>query len=71
MIIESNVNKNGLRVNFYTSYITHNFCENCDDGHKKGWIIKEECPGRYCPNCQRKLRTKPKYNKTQYKGVRY
>jgi hypothetical protein len=71
MIISSIVNKDGLKVNFYTSYRTHNFCNNCDNGHKEGWILKEKCTGRYCPNCGRKLRTKAKYNKTQYTGGRY
>jgi|APSaa5957512493_1039668.scaffolds.fasta_scaffold15866_3 hypothetical protein len=71
MIIESNINKNGLRVNFYTSYKTHNFCGKCDDGHKKGWMLKKDTPGVYCPKCGYKLRTKAKYNKTQYEGIRY
>tara|TARA_R110002096_G_scaffold168642_2_gene339607 strand:+ start:2365 stop:2550 length:186 start_codon:yes stop_codon:yes gene_type:complete len=59
-----------LRKSFYTSYKTHNFCRNCDDGHKSGWILKEECPGMYCPNCSRKIRTKPRFNKN-YDGGRY
>ena len=70
MILSSNIDKSGSRVNFYTSYRTHNFCGGCDDGHKKGWILKELCPGIHCPNCGRKLRTKAKYSKT-YTGGRY
>lgn len=60
-----------LKEKFYTSYKTHNFCRKCDDGHKKGWILKKDCPGSRCPVCGYKIRTKAKYNKTEWEGARY
>ena len=60
-----------LSGNFYISYKTHNFCSKCDNGHKSGWIPKEDCPGIRCPKCGFKLRKKPKFNKTNWQGGRY
>jgi len=71
MIISMIDDKKGNRKRFYTSYKTHNFCGKCDDGHKKGWLLKKDTPGVYCPTCGYKLRKKAKYNKTQYTGGRY
>lgn len=60
-----------LREKFYTSYKTHNFCSRCDDGHKKGWVLKKDTPGIYCPNCGYRVRKKPKYGKKEWEGARY
>jgi hypothetical protein len=59
-----------IRENFYTSYKTHNHCNNCEDGHKSGWILKTKCIGIWCPNCGSKLRTKTK-GRRKYEGGRY
>jgi DNA-directed RNA polymerase subunit RPC12/RpoP len=59
-----------LREDFYTSYKTHNNCGNCGDGHKKGWTLKKDTPGVYCPNCGYKLRKNPRAKK-KYSGGRY
>ena len=60
-----------IKARFYTSYRTHNFCSNCDNNYKTGWILKVECFGNYCPNCGKRLRTKPKWNKGSIEVKRY
>ena len=56
-----------VRAKFYTSYDTHNFCGECDNGHKSGWILKSKSPGRYCPRCGRPIRKNPRFNKKEVK----
>ena len=60
-----------IRGNFYISYKTHNFCINCDDGHKSGFILKKDCIGVSCPKCGNKLRTHSRSSKSKYSGGRY
>ena len=60
-----------IREKFYTSYKTHNFCSNCDNNYKTGWILKVECFGNYCPNCGQRLRMKPRFNKGSIGVKRY
>jgi len=59
-----------IKENFYVSYKTHNFCINCDDGHKAGFMLKKDCVGAFCPKCGGKLRTKTK-GRRKYEGGRY
>ena len=60
-----------IKARFYTSYRTHNFCSNCDNNYKTGWILKLECFGNYCPNCGQRLRMNPRFNKGSIGVKRY